>query len=307
MAAPLSADRLVRILRDEGLEVHEYRSWRTHNRNHKGAWGPINGVMIHHTVTRGTDSSVRLCYDGYSTLPGPLCHGVIAKDGSVHLVGNGRANHAGSGDDDVMADVVAERDLSTDNEANTDGNSRFYGFECINMGDGEDPWPDEQLEAIEKAAAAICREYGWSAKSVIGHLEWQPGKIDPKGFGMDWMRNRIEDRLSRSPENQEDADMAVSDEDAKKIAKAVAEHDDYEVPWESNNTHNQLRHAVASLWRQSWRTEAVVKANQAVIEELAKAVAATHEQVDADEIVRRIQERLDALQFEVTIPAQAEG
>jgi hypothetical protein len=31
---------------------------------------------------------------------------------------------------------------------------------------------------------------------VIGHLEWQPGKIDPKGFTMASMRGRIKNRLS---------------------------------------------------------------------------------------------------------------
>ena len=204
MAKPLSASRLVRILRDEGVEVHEYRNWRDHSRNHVGAWGPLNGVMIHHTVTRGTESSVRLCYEGHSTLPGPLCHGVIAKDGSVHLVGNGRANHAGLGDDDVLRAVIAERDLPDANEANTDGNARFYGFECINMGDGEDPWPDAQLDAIERASAAICRAYGWNERSVIGHREWQPGKVDPRGFSMIGMRNRIAKRLGREPEGPSD-------------------------------------------------------------------------------------------------------
>ncbi len=205
MATPLSASRLVQILRDEGLEVHEYRNWRSHNRNHKGAWGPINGVMIHHTVTSGTDGSVRLCYEGYSSLPGPLCHGVIAKDGAVYLVGNGRANHAGLGDDDVMRAVVNESSsLPRDNEANTDGNARFYGFECINMGDGEDPWPDAQLEAIEKAAAAICRTYDWNERSVIGHREWQPGKVDPRGFSMNGMRDRVARRLGRDPEGPTD-------------------------------------------------------------------------------------------------------
>ncbi|MFB8122108.1 peptidoglycan-binding protein [Streptomyces bacillaris] len=196
MATPLTADRLVKALRDEGLTVVEHRSWRTHNRNHKGPWGPVHGVMIHHTVTSGTANSVELCYNGHSALPGPLCHGVIDKAGVVHLVGNGRANHAGSGDDDVLQAVIAEREvLPPDNEANTDGNRYFYGFEAINLGDGKDPWPAAQLLAIERAAAALCRAHGWSERSVIGHLEWQPGKIDPRGFTMNSMRTRVADRL----------------------------------------------------------------------------------------------------------------
>ncbi|MEV6471613.1 peptidoglycan-binding protein [Streptomyces sp. NPDC051657] len=199
MATPLSADRLLQALRDEGLHVVEHRSWRTNHRNHKGPWGPTHGVMIHHTVTSGTASSVELCYNGHSALPGPLCHGVIAKNGTVYLVGHGRANHAGLGDDDVLQAVIAERELPPDNEANTDGNRHFYGFEAVNLGDGKDPWPPAQLLAIERAAAAVCRAHGWDQRSVIGHLEWQPGKIDPRGFTMNSMRARIGKRLGDKP------------------------------------------------------------------------------------------------------------
>ncbi|MCK8677366.1 MULTISPECIES: N-acetylmuramoyl-L-alanine amidase [Streptomyces] len=195
MATPMSASSFLDILRDEGLTVVQVGSWRTHNRNHKGPWGPVHGVMIHHTVTRGADATVRICRDGYSGLPGPLCHGVITKDGRVHLVGYGRANHAGLGDDDVLRAVIAETALPADNESNTDGNRHFYGFECENLGDGEDPWPEAQLLAIEKASAAICRWHGWNERSVIGHLEWQPGKIDPRGFSMNTMRTRVGRRL----------------------------------------------------------------------------------------------------------------
>lgn len=183
MATPLSADRLVKVLRDAGLKVVEVPGWRTNNRNHKGAAGPRYGVMLHHTVTTGTASSVRLCFNGHSTLPGPLCHGVIDKAGVIHLVGNGRANHAGLGDDDVLKAVISERPLPADNEANTDGNSAFYGFECVNLGDGKDPWPLAQVEAAIKASAAICKAHGWGERSIIGHLEWQPGKVDPRGPG----------------------------------------------------------------------------------------------------------------------------
>ncbi|GHJ35068.1 peptidoglycan-binding protein [Streptomyces sp. TS71-3] len=199
MADPLTAARALKALRDEGLTVHEVRSWSKHNRNTKGPWGPLNGVMIHHTVTKGVEGSVDLCYDGRSDLPGPLCHGVIDKAGEVHLVGWGRANHAGLGDADVLRAVIAETALPGDNQANADGNSRFYGFECINMGDGKDPWPEEQLDAAARAAAALCRAHGWTERSVIGHKEWQPGKVDPRGFTMDSMRRRVATLLKGAP------------------------------------------------------------------------------------------------------------
>ncbi|MFJ8106754.1 peptidoglycan-binding protein [Streptomyces sp. NPDC096132] len=200
MAKPLSADALVAALQAEGVTVVEHSGWRTHNRNHKGSWGPVNGVIIHHTVTSGTGNSVSLCYNGHSTLPGPLCHGVIAKDGTVHLVGNGRANHAGSGDGDVLRAVVAESaTLPAPNENDTDGNVHFYGFECVNLGNGKDPWPEVQLEAMVRASAALCRAHGWSAHSVIGHKEWTNTKIDPRGFAMSDFRSRVATRLGGEP------------------------------------------------------------------------------------------------------------
>lgn len=195
MATPMSAGTFLDALRSEGLTVVEVGDWPHHNRNTKGPWGPVHGVMIHHTVTSGSEATVELCRAGRPDLPGPLCHGVITKDGRVHLVGYGRANHAGSGDDDVLRAVIAETALPVDDEANTDGNTHFYGFECENLGDGEDPWPAAQLLAIERAAAAVCRHHGWTERSVIGHLEWQPGKVDPRGFTMAAMRERVRTRL----------------------------------------------------------------------------------------------------------------
>lgn len=197
MATPLTASTLLAALRAEGCTVHEYRDWRTHNRNHKGPWGPVNGVMIHHTVSTGTEHSVALCYNGYSSLPGPLCHTVGAKDGGVWMVGHGRANHAGKGDPDVLAAVIGETPAPADNEASVDGNARFYGIELVNLGDGKDPWPAVQVEAAVRWAAALCRAHGWNERSVIGHKEWQPGKIDPT-FDMAAFRRRVGERLAHS-------------------------------------------------------------------------------------------------------------
>ncbi|WP_030687876.1 peptidoglycan-binding protein [Streptomyces globisporus] len=207
MATPLTADRFVAALRAEGVTVVEHPGWRTHNRNGHGAWGPVTGVIIHHTVSAGTANTVEMCFDGYEGLPGPLCHGVIAKDGSVHLVGNGRANHAGGGDPAVLRAVVSEtygdrpptpREHQGSSGA-VDGNSRFYGFECVNLGDGRDPWPPAQLDAIERVSAALCRAHGWGARSVIGHKEWSDWKDDPRGFAMPTMRDRVQTRLNKAP------------------------------------------------------------------------------------------------------------
>ena len=63
------------------------------------------------------------------------------------------------------------------------------------MGDGSDPWPAVQLDAIERVSTATCRVHGRGARPVVGHLEWQPGKVDPRGFAMDGMRERVAARL----------------------------------------------------------------------------------------------------------------
>lgn len=64
MAVPMSAATLKKILQDEGLTVIEVKNWKTHNRNHKGSFGPVHGVMLHHTVTKGKESTVNICYTG---------------------------------------------------------------------------------------------------------------------------------------------------------------------------------------------------------------------------------------------------
>ncbi|MFE7398861.1 N-acetylmuramoyl-L-alanine amidase [Streptomyces sp. NPDC057557] len=201
MATPLSASAVLTALRAEGVRVVEVGNWRTHNRNSKGAWGPLNGSIVHHTVTKGTASTVAMVRDGYASLPGPLCHGMIAKDGTVHMVGWGRTNHAGGGDPTVLARVVAE-DYGTrpptptkGNSNGTDGNRHFYGWECENLGDGKDPWPAAQYDAIVRVQAALCRAHGWTAKSVIGHLEWSSDKVDPRGFSMADLRADVAERL----------------------------------------------------------------------------------------------------------------
>ncbi|MFH8465325.1 peptidoglycan-binding protein [Streptomyces sp. NPDC017991] len=196
MATPLTAEAFVRALRGEGLALSEHTGWRTHNRDHKGAWGPVHGVMLHHTA--GTDS-LRLCRDGTAALPGPLCVGLIAKDGTPHLLGYGRTNHAGAGSAAVLDAVRAEKSpLPAPGPDAVDGNARFYGFEIENLGNGRDPYPAAQLRTVERLSAAICRAHGWSAKSVVAHKEWTRRKIDPS-FPMAVLRARVEALLSGKP------------------------------------------------------------------------------------------------------------
>lgn len=193
----MNADQMTASLRRWGLVVDEHPGWRTNNRNAAGPWGPVNGTMVHHTAGSDGQGIINLCYVGRSDLPGPLCHGVVHKDGSVTLVGNGRANHAGSGSSAVYTAIVNETALPKPGPDTVDGNTHFYGWECVNKGDGSDPWPEVQLDAIARVQAAVCEHHGWSAGSVIGHKEWTTRKIDPRGFSMDSMRGRVQEHMTR--------------------------------------------------------------------------------------------------------------
>lgn len=230
MATPMTADQMLAALKAEGVRVVEHAGWRTHNREGHGGWGPMNGVMIHHTAgsAPGDESVV---WSGRSDLPGPLAHAYGAKDGSVVLVGNGRANHAGGGSPAVLAAVVAEKSplpatyYHEGSSGAVDGNAHFYGVEISNLGTAKDAYPAVQYEAAVRWAAAICRFHGWTAKSVIGHKEWSDWKDDPS-FSMTQFRADVAACLAAKPgvwHAAKEDDMALSQSDIEKVAKATAD------------------------------------------------------------------------------------
>ncbi|WP_326700194.1 N-acetylmuramoyl-L-alanine amidase [Streptomyces sp. NBC_01754] len=300
MAEPLSAAALLKALRDEGVAVTEVGNWRTHNRNAKGAWGPVNGSIVHHTVTKGTASTVAMCRDGYTDLPGPLCHGVIAKDGRVHLVGWGRANHAGGGDPRVLDQVIAESydtrptPPTKGNSNGVDGNARFYGWECENLGDGKDPWPAAQYDAIVRVQAAVCRAHGWTAKSAIGHLEWSSDKIDPRGFTMPALRADVAERLkhpaSWTPTTtpSKETAVALTNDDVKKLWRT-----DGIIPSPSTAAKGNEYWAASSylldLHLRVVQTQSELASVHATVRTLAEALAARDDAVDVDALIARIE------------------
>lgn len=208
MSKPIASSAFVDLLEEWDIPfTFITKIWATHNRNHKGEFSDVKGVMLHHT---GTDVAVKsqanILTDGYAGLPGPLCHGGIAPDGKLHIAGWGRANHAGLGDSAILAKVISENYTGnlkpTDQNGFVDGNSRFYGFEI--MYSGSRKMTGEQEETAAKISAALCRKHGWNSKSVIGHGEWQPGKWDPgyrpgKIIDMAAMRVEIQDWIRLGP------------------------------------------------------------------------------------------------------------
>ncbi|MFB6977677.1 N-acetylmuramoyl-L-alanine amidase [Streptomyces scopuliridis] len=280
MAQPLSAASVLAALRAEGVKVVEVGSWRTHNRNNKGAWGPLNGSIVHHTVTRGTANTVALVRTGYAALPGPLCHGMIAKDGTVHMVGWGRANHAGGGDPRVLEQVIAESygarptSPTKGNSNGVDGNSRFYGWECENLGDGKDPWPTAQYDAIVRVQAALCRAHGWTAKSVIGHLEWSSDKVDPRGFSMATLRSDVAERLKQpaswSPGTTTPAPKPPTEEDPM---AGISKQDIFNAVWSTDAIAAPADQADIKT-NPTWQAQSLLKDVVARVRALQKSEAA---------------------------------
>lgn len=198
MATPLTAAAILTALKAEGLTVHEHTGWTTHNREAATGktFGPVIGVLIHHTAGHGDKE---ICYNGRPDLPGPLCHSWLGKTDGLWMIGHGRANHAGLVDLDVLNALRAETSpLPHDDQANADGNDVLYGLEIENLGDSKDPYPASQYRDAVLWAAALCRAHGWTEKSVAGHKEVQPGKIDPS-FDMNTFRADVKKQLAAKP------------------------------------------------------------------------------------------------------------
>lgn len=185
MATPMTAVQAVAQLKKWGLHYVEVPGWATHNRAGHGAWGPVNGFIWHHTGADVQDArsyAAGTLYKGLADLPGPLCHFSIGTDGTVYLVGWGRANHAGGGDPAVLAHVQAEDYTgqlhpTKGNSNGVDGNAHFYGVEIQYSGSHQ--MTAAQYIAARRLSAAIIEHHGWSEKSVIGHGEWSSDKWDP--------------------------------------------------------------------------------------------------------------------------------
>lgn len=230
-------------LEAEGVNVTGYEDWKTHGRDAATGktFGAANGVVIHHTA--GV-SSLSLCYNGTSSLPGPLCHTHLSKTAVARMLSVRRANHAGTFAQNAHNAVLAESPVHPypDEAEPVDGNDHYYGLEIENLGDGEDPYPWVQYVAAVKWATAICRHHGWTEHSVIGHKEGTRRKIDPKGpiqggplFTMDRFRTHVKEALALPagvwPNQEEDVTLSAEDKawikgEIDKVAPAVWDRDD---------------------------------------------------------------------------------
>lgn len=306
MATPLTADHFVSALVSEGLSVVERTGWRTHNRNSRGPWGPVNGITVHHTAGR---DSANLVWSGTSSLPGPLCHTYMAKSGVATMVGNGRTNHAGTFAANAHNAVVNELAVHPrpDSDEPIDGNAHYYGIEIENLGDGKDPYPDVQYQAAVRWASAICRAHGWSENSVIGHKEGTRRKIDPT-FDMNLFRKHVGERLAHSADwspGEEEEDMTIGVEDAKVLWLTDGIVKNPDAGTAETNPYIAPATGLRNIETVTRRTETRLAALQVTIDELVKVVVSLSSNVtalDPDALVARIEGAIENVTIHLDVP-----
>jgi len=186
------------MLRSHGLTVVEEPGWSTRGYNGQDL-SDLRGVLWHHTATasaRHYTSGLptrNVLINGHSldkpwALPGPLCQIGLARDGVVHLIAAGLANHAGEGEWPGIP-------------KNT-GNWHLVGVEMESSGVAPADWTPDQLRVAPYLGAALARcLWGNAEHWQIAHYEYAgpaQGKIDPALWpgGMDGLRASINARIA---------------------------------------------------------------------------------------------------------------
>lgn len=164
--------------RRNGLRVREVEGWKNRGRSERFA---PRGVVFHHTASNrqgGNVPALGTCLRGRPDVPGPLCQVLVGRDGTVHVIAAGRANHAGRGG--------PFRNIPRDS-----GNAFLVGVEVENDGVGE-KWSPDLLQTCDVVFATLLLGLRRRANWLIGHKEWAPNrKIDPARLDMSQVRKRV--------------------------------------------------------------------------------------------------------------------
>lgn len=165
-----------------GLNVRFEDGWKRRGASGGAQMKDVCGVLWHHDVAprKGTYPLRGMLRDGRAGLSGPLCHIGFDRDGTVWVVGAGKANHAGKG--------------KVSGVARDGGNTRLIGIEMTSAGTKPWDWTPEQLAAMPLLGAALSDIYGLSSSQHWAHYEYSStGKIDPAGLpgGISGLRSRI--------------------------------------------------------------------------------------------------------------------
>lgn len=225
--------QIIAAIEAEGLVWAAVGDWEGRCRCHTGrhvdggpkvrAWtGTPIGFTVHITTGlryTGADAiryANNILVGGNGEVPGPLSQFGIDGDGRVLLVSAGRSNHVGKiGDDNVgmdALDMIRDGQMSLTRSydsrgqgADADGNTILTGVEILSPSGPS----AVQREAAVKLAAAMCRLYGFGARSVHGHGEIASsrGYSDP-GMDMGAFRRDVLACLAPKASGQSSAPQA---------------------------------------------------------------------------------------------------
>ena len=188
---------VLEVLQAAGLDVEAEPGWET-RRGSKYSFdhrpGGTLGMIVHHTAAGGSaDMPCRnICVNGRSDLKGPLVQFLLGRSGKLLLISQNRCNHAGKGSSEVRKDLEAGRDITAEFDAGqgaynartlnrpndwSGANGKYWGVEVENNGRGEE-YSQEQIKALVKLCAAMCKWQGWDHNRIIHHREHTSRKVD---------------------------------------------------------------------------------------------------------------------------------
>jgi hypothetical protein len=249
---------LADVLRRAGLEVVELDGWQTRARGSGGyADGCPDTVMVHHTASPPSasgESDANYCTFGDEDAP--LANVCLDRDGIWWVCAAGATNTNGKGG--PLAGVPADS-----------MNTHAIGVEA-NGGYGHD-WPQVQCDSYLVGVRQLKTAYG--CPNVFAHFEWAPDrKIDPAGpspwatGNTSWNMDAFRADLAGGGSEE---DMALTDDDIRKIAAAVWDHavmDGKAAGWRLNMIQGTVRQYLGG-----W-TEDTPPPDQALLKQIAADV-----------------------------------
>jgi LysM repeat protein len=163
-----------------GFQVDTVDGWRT--RSAKTTSFEPRGVINPHTGKGSYANLLKFMTTGSMTAP--LCNVATSRPHSIKGIESvritvcaaGRANHAGKG--------------SLPWTGTDGGNRHSIGIE--NQNTGSEPWPDQQVEAIRIATAAVLRHLKVDISRMADHKTYAPNrKVDRSGVDLERERAAV--------------------------------------------------------------------------------------------------------------------
>jgi N-acetylmuramoyl-L-alanine amidase len=135
----------------------------------------VDTIVLHATVLNTLEEVIERFSDPHSRVS---AHYTIDRDGTLvsHVPEGLRAWHAGQ---------------SKMKDGRESVNDFSIGIELVNLNDGDDPYPIEQIEALRHLAKAIVSRH--PIRHIVTHAECAfplGRKSDPAGFQMSWLEER---------------------------------------------------------------------------------------------------------------------